>query len=100
MTALATVQSLLGVTVAEPCGKVTIHSDGWVEVGALIVADNGSIKAVPAWGISEYERTVLTAMAEQVAVLGRDSLTCWRYHERLGWVVSVLVRSAGGVRDE
>ncbi|MET9286468.1 hypothetical protein [Nocardia beijingensis] len=97
MTTLATVQSLLGVSVAEPCGKVRIHSDGWVEVGALIVDDNGSIKAVPTWGITDYERTVLTAMAEQVAVLGRDSLTCWRYHERLGWVVSVLVRTMKGV---
>jgi hypothetical protein len=96
MTALATVQSLLGVSVAEPCGKVRIHPNGWADVGALIVADNGSIKAVPAWGITERERTALTAMAEQVAILGRESLSCWRYHLRLGWVVSVLVRSAGG----
>ncbi|MGY2019365.1 hypothetical protein [Nocardia gipuzkoensis] len=98
MTTLATVQSLFGISVAEPCGKVRIHPNGWADVGALIVADNGSIKAIPAWGITEYERTVLTAAAEQVAILGRDSLLHWRYHESLGWVVGVLVRIIGEVR--
>ncbi|MEU1956135.1 hypothetical protein [Nocardia rhamnosiphila] len=97
MTSHLEAAAALGVHLGEPFGEISISGRG-LRIGSVIVQDNGEIHAVPRRGIGAAYTAQLLAVAEDVAVagrdrsaMGRDRSAAWAYHADLGWHASVVV---------
>ena len=75
----------------EPFGDIEIHG-GWLHIGSVIDPEDGTVHAVPRYGIGGDATARLLAVAESVAISGRPQSPAWKYHPNLGWVAGVRVR--------
>lgn len=97
MTSQTDAAAILGVHLDAPHGEIAIVGRG-LRIGSILVQDDGEIHAVPRHGIGAAYTAELLAVAEDVAlagrdrsVMGRDRSAAWGYHAALGWHASVVV---------
>ncbi len=85
----------LDITIGEPCGNVTI--DGrWAEIGAVIIYDDGQVRAVPCLGTTSGQIRAVVTHAEIAKANGPEG-SWWVHIDGLGWVMAVFEAIVGAV---
>ena len=97
MTSRIAAAAILGVVLDEEFGEISIVGRA-LRIGTVIVQDDGEVHAIPRRGIGAAYTSELLAVAEDVAlagrdrsVMGRDRSAAWGYHAGLGWHAGVTV---------
>ncbi|MBF6363184.1 hypothetical protein IU436_20260 [Nocardia farcinica] len=79
----------LGVQLDSACGHCETRPDGTTTIGAVIVNDDGHVRAVPMIDATPAEVTTLLTQAIGVHIAGRRNATNWAYCTGLGWVTAL-----------
>ncbi|MGW0006047.1 hypothetical protein ACWDT6_19685 [Nocardia grenadensis] len=87
----------IGVHLDAEFGEISIVGRG-LRIGSIVIQDDGEVHAVPRRGIGAECIAQLLAVAEDVALagrdqslMGRDRSTAWGYRAGLGWHAGVTV---------
>jgi hypothetical protein len=83
------VESVAGITEAAPSGEILTGSV-WTVIAAVILR-RGKVVKVPCHGLTAEQHVALDAAAEAVWLHGRDVLTGWQHHSKLGWFTDIRI---------
>ncbi|QIS00966.1 hypothetical protein F5X71_00250 [Nocardia brasiliensis] len=81
----------MGIVFADPFGEIEIdHARARVEIGSLLVRDDGVLEVVPCRGLTVMQRIELAYQAQRARYLGPQECDGWQYVDEIGWLVAVF----------